>query len=263
MLSITTSTREAGEIAVGCRTFSTPARFRHRIDAERLEAVSAEVSTTAARMRRSVSARSRVRLGASTGDRTLGDLHPSGHRRRISHRQVTCQTRSRTPPGAGRVRRGRPFVDHSIHISQDLMRPSGRAPDQLRPIALEPGAANMPRARACSRSATPGAVHRLGRRARAAVPAQYRQGMGHRRIRHVAALDPHPHRARGRQGQTVGPHPGDSAADRAELACDHRPGRARRTPGQDRLRRDPGRWQHPHRRDHRIDRGAGAGLRQR
>src|SRR5215813_13779872 len=46
------------------------------------------------------------------------------------------------------------------------------------------------------------------------------------------------------KGQAVGPHPGDPAPDRSELARGHGHDRVRRTPDPPRLRRDPGRWRH-------------------
>ena len=97
----------------------------------------------------------------------------------------------------------------------------------------------------------PCAVHRHGRGAGAALSAQHRQGLGHRRIRHAAALDPHPHRPRGGARQAERAHPGDPAADRPQPARGHRPRRARRAPDPHRLRRAAGRWRHPHRGDHR------------
>ena len=89
---------------------------------------------------------------------------------------------------------------------------------------------------------------RLGRGAGAAVPAQYRARLGHRRIRHAAALDPYPHRPRGGARQAERPHPGDPAADRPQPARGHRSGGARRAADPHRLRCAAGRWRHPHRR---------------
>ena len=103
------------------------------------------------------------------------------------------------------------------------MRPSGRA---ARPDARgEPRARRRPPCRGLLPRPLrrhPRPVHGHGRGAGAAVPAQHRQGLGHRRVRHAAALDQHPHRARGRARQAVRPHAGDPAPDRPLAARRHR-----------------------------------------
>ena len=75
------------------------------------------------------------------------------------------------------------------------MRPSGRAPDQLRPVSLEPG---------FSRHAEGSCLVKFGdthvlctASVDERVPPWMRntgKRLGDRRIRHAAALDPYPHR---------------------------------------------------------------------
>ena len=90
-------------------------------------------------------------------------------------------------------------------------------------------------------------------------PARPRPGLGDGRVRHAAPGHPHPRPARGGGGQAVRPQPGDPAPDRPLAARRHRPEGAGRAPVHPRLRRDPGRRRHPHRRDHRRLGGAAAG----
>ena len=130
------------------------------------------------------------------------------------------------------------------------MRPSGRAPDQMRAITHR--ARFHPPCRGIGADRLrrhQGAGHRERRGARAAVAARQGRGLGHRRIRHAAPRHPHPRQPRGGQGQAVGPHAGNPAADRPLAARRRRPEGARRAPDHARLRRDPGRWRHPHRLD--------------
>ena len=65
-------------------------------------------------------------------------------------------------------------------------------------------------------------AHCLGRGAGATVSAQHRQRLGHRGIRHAAALDRDPHRSRGGARPAERAHPGDPAADRTQPARGHR-----------------------------------------
>ena len=74
-------------------------------------------------------------------------------------------------------------------------------------------------------------------------------GLGHRRIWHAAARNPHARQPRGGQGQAVGPDAGNPAADRPLAARRGRPSKARRAADHRRLRRDPGRRRHAHRVD--------------
>ena len=127
------------------------------------------------------------------------------------------------------------------------MRPSGRAPDQMRELDLR-ARLHPPR-----RRLLPGqlrrharARHRVGRGESPAVPARQGPGLGHRRIWHAAARHPHPRQPRSGQGQAIGPDPGNPAADRPLAARGRRPAEARRAPDHRRLRRDPGRRRHPH-----------------
>ena len=83
------------------------------------------------------------------------------------------------------------------------MRPSGRALDELRAVSLELDVARHAEGSCLvklRRHACP--VRGDGRGAGAAVPAQHRQGLGHGRVRHAAALHQHPvprEAARGKQ----------------------------------------------------------------
>jgi ribonuclease PH len=58
---------------------------------------------------------------------------------------------------------------------------------------------------------------------RTALSARRRPGLGHRRIRHAAALDAHAQWPRGGQGQAIRSHAGNPAPDRSRAACGHRP----------------------------------------
>ena len=107
-----------------------------------------------------------------------------------------------------------------------------------------------------------GDLHRERRGSRAAVPAQHRQGLGDRGVRHAAARDEHAHAARGDGRQGRRPDPGDPAADRPLAALGDQPAGARRAHDLDRLRRDPGRRRHADGVDHRRVRRAGAGARE-
>ncbi len=132
------------------------------------------------------------------------------------------------------------------------MRPSGRAPDALRPVSLEPDIAKYAEGSCLARFGDTHVLCTATRRgAGAAVSAQYRARLGHGRIRHAAALDAHPHRPRGGARQAERAHAGNPAADRPQPARRHRPRRARRAPDPHRLRRAAGRWRHPHGGDHR------------
>ena len=91
------------------------------------------------------------------------------------------------------------------------------------------------------------------------VPARAGPGLDHRRVRHAAARDAHPHGAGGGPGQADGPHPGDPAPDRPGAARHGGSQGARRAHGDARLRRAAGGRRHPHRRDLRRLGGAGAG----
>ena len=132
------------------------------------------------------------------------------------------------------------------------MRPSGRAPDAMRAVSLEPGVAKYAEGSCLARF---GDTHVLcTATVEERVPPFLRntgKRLGHRRIRHAAALDPYPHRPRGGARPAERPHPGDPAADRPQPARGDRSRRARRAPDPHRLRCLAGRWRHPHRRDHR------------
>ncbi len=82
-------------------------------------------------------------------------------------------------------------------------------------------------------------------------PERQRQRLGHRRVRHAAALHAHAQRPRGGQRQAGRTNAGDPAADRPQPARGRRPRRPRRAHPAPRLRRPAGRWRHAHRSDHR------------
>ena len=131
------------------------------------------------------------------------------------------------------------------------MRPSKRAPDELRKVTLERGVVALRRGllpRQLRRDE--GAVHGLARGRGAALAARLRQGLGHGRICDAAARHARAHAPRGHFGQALRPHAGDPAPDRPFAARGRQPAGDRRAADHGRLRRDPGRWRHPHRRDH-------------
>ena len=144
--------------------------------------------------------------------------------------------------------------------------------DAIRPTTRQPAPRHHAHARTTSMHAegsvlieagrTQGDLHGERRGPRAAVPAQHRQGLGDRRVRHAAARHQHAHAARGVAGQGRRPHAGDSAADRPIAAGGDEPAGARRAHDLDRLRRHPGRRRHAHGVDHRRVRRAGAGARE-
>ena len=140
------------------------------------------------------------------------------------------------------------------------MRPSGRAPDQMRAIIMEPGFTRHAEGSCLvSLRRHPGALHRVGRRQPSHLAARQGPRLGDGRIWHAAARDPYARPARGGRRQAVRPDPGDPAADRAVVARRGRPRSARRAPDHARLRRHPGRRRHPHRGHLRRLGGAAAG----
>ncbi len=133
-----------------------------------------------------------------------------------------------------------------------MMRPSGRAPNQLRAVTLEPGANKYAEGSCligfgdtrvlCTASVDERVPPFLRNTGKGWVTAEY--GMlprsTHTRTDREAA--------KGKQSgrtQEIQRLIGRSLRAVTDLG-------AGRTPGQDRLRRDPGRWRHPHRRDHRA-----------
>ena len=128
------------------------------------------------------------------------------------------------------------------------MRPSGRAPDQMRELTFEPGFTRHAEG-AClvSFGDTRVLVHRERRGAGPALPSRQGPGLGHGRIWHAPARHPHARQPRGGQGQAIGPNAGNPAADRPLAARGGRPAQARRAADHGRLRRHPGRWRHAHR----------------
>ena len=107
------------------------------------------------------------------------------------------------------------------------MRPSGRAPDQMRELRFEPGFTRHAEGSCLvSFGDTRVLVTAIGRGQGPAVPARQGPGLGHRRIWHAAARHPHPRQPRGGQGQAIGPDAGNPAADRPLAARGGRPDRS-------------------------------------
>ena len=192
------------------------------------------------------STRSPSNLPAVTARADAGRRQGSRHARRPRRPAAAAREKSR---------RGSSRLAH--------MRSDQRPADQLRDTTLTPDfPIHAEGSVLIERGQHEGDLHRERRGSRAAVPAQHRQGLGHRRVRHAAARHQHAHAARGDAGQGRRPDAGDSAADRPIAALGHQPAGARRAHDLDRLRRHPGRRRHAHRVDHRRLRRAGAGARE-
>ena len=140
-----------------------------------------------------------------------------------------------------------------------IMRPSGRAPDQMRAIIMEPGftrhaegscLVSFGDTRVLCTASVEGNL--------AGLAARQGPRLGDRRIWHAAARHPHARPPRGGGRQAIGADAGDPAADRAEPARGRRSRSARRAADHARLRRHPGRRRHPHRRHLRRLGGASA-----
>ena len=139
------------------------------------------------------------------------------------------------------------------------MRPSGRAPDQMRAINMEPG---------FTRHAEGSCLVSFGdtrvlctASVETNLPAWLR-GKGRGWVTGEYGMLPRATHTRGRReaagGKQTGPDPGDPAADRPLPARRRRPRGARRAPDHARLRRHPGRRRHPHGGDLRRLGGASA-----
>ena len=145
--------------------------------------------------------------------------------------QPVKQTGKKTPPPADRDEpytlklkfrpddHARPLTPPGRANDSLPMRPDGRRPDELRPVRITPD---------YTRYAEGSVLVEFGETkviCTATVESKVppflegqRPGLGHRRIRHVAALDPHP------LGPQPGrPRPGDPAPDRAGAARRRRP----------------------------------------
>ena len=144
-----------------------------------------------------------------------------------------------------------------------MTRPSGRSPDELRPVTFT---------RRFTKHAEGSVLVEFGdtrvlctasvEETRPAVSAREGPGLGDGGVRDVAARHAHTLGARSRQGEAERSHAGDPAPDRAIAARgggSESPGRAH---GHDRLRRAAGRRRNAHGVDHRRLRGAGRRLRE-
>ena len=133
----------------------------------------------------------------------------------------------------------------------------GRRPDQLRPVTITRDYLRHPEGSVLVEFGdTKVHLHGLGRGQGAALPEGAGQGLGHRGVRHAAALDQHPHDPRAERAER--PLAGDPAARGSLAARGGRDGQARRADDLGGLRRHPGRRRHAHRGDHRRLRRRGA-----
>ena len=118
------------------------------------------------------------------------------------------------------------------------MRPSRRAPDELRAVSLERGVVKYAEGSCLVKF---GDTHVLVTATLEERLPPWLQGpgprLGHRRIRHAAARHPGADPPRGVGRQAERPHRRDPAPDRPLAARRGRPRRARRTPDHGRLRR--------------------------
>ena len=108
------------------------------------------------------------------------------------------------------------------------MRPSKRAPDAMRAVTLERNVARYAEGSCLVKFGDTHVLCTASIEERVPPGCATGQGLGDGRIRHAAALDPHPHRARSGPRQAVRPHPGDPAPDRPLAARGRRPAGARR-----------------------------------
>ena len=161
--------------------------------------------------------------------------------------------RGRAPGASLRLPHPRAMIK-TAHLNGDQrrMRPSKRASDELRKVSLERGVARYAEGSCLvafgdTRVLCTASLEERGRH----LAARQRQGLGDGRIRHAAARHPRAHAPRGDVGQAVGADAGDPAPDRPQPPRRLQPAGDRRAPDHRRLRRDPGRRRHPHRRDHR------------
>ena len=131
------------------------------------------------------------------------------------------------------------------------MRPSGRAPDELRSVTIE---TNVTRHAEGSCLIRAGDTHVLITASidakSAALDAELGSGLGHGRIRHAAAGDEHAKPARG-QERPDRPDAGDPAPDRPRTQGRDRPRGDGRASDHCRLRRVAGRRRYADSRDHR------------
>src|ERR1700737_1754159 len=131
------------------------------------------------------------------------------------------------------------------------MRPSRRAPDELRAVSLERGVVKYAEGSCMVKF---GDTHVLVTATLEERLPPWLKGQGARRgpgrIRQAAPGPPGAPPPRGVRRQAKRPHRRNPAPDRPLLARDARPRGTRRTPDYGRLRRAAGRWRHPHRLDH-------------
>ena len=132
------------------------------------------------------------------------------------------------------------------------MRPSRRAPDQLRPVTLERGVVKYAEGSCLVKF---GDTHVLVTATLEERLPPWLKGQGRGWVTAEYGMLPRATLERTRREAAAGKQGGrtrrNPAPDRPLAAHGDRSCGARRTPDHHRLRRDPGRWRHPHRRHHR------------
>ena len=132
------------------------------------------------------------------------------------------------------------------------MRPSRRAPDELRPVSLERGVVKYAEGSCLVKF---GDTHVLVTATLEERLPPWLKGQGRGWVTAEYGMLPRATLERTRREavrrQAERPHGRNPAPDRALAARRRRSRRARRAPDHRRLRRHPGRWRHPHRLDHR------------
>ena len=148
---------------------------------------------------------------------------------------------------------------HFRSISKGFpMRPSRRAPDQLRPVSLERGVVKYAEGSCMVKF---GDTHVLVTATLEERLPPWLKGQGRGWVTAEYGMLPRATLERTRREAAAGKQGGRTVEIQRligrSLARGRRPRGARRTPDHRRLRRDPGRWRHPHRLDHRRLGGAG------
>ena len=138
------------------------------------------------------------------------------------------------------------------------MRPSRRAPDQLRPVSLERGVVKYAEGSCMVKF---GDTHVLVTATLEERLPPWLKGQGRGWVTAEYGMLPRATLERTRREAAAGKQGGRTVEIQRligrSLARRRRPRSARRAPDHRRLRRDPGRWRHPHRLDHRRLGGAG------
>ena len=132
------------------------------------------------------------------------------------------------------------------------MRPSRRAPDELRAVSLERGVVKYAEGSCMVKF---GDTHVLVTATLEERLPPWLKGQGRGWVTAEYGMLPRATLERTRREASAGKQNGRTVEIQRligrSLRADPRPRSARRTPDHGRLRRDPGRWRHPHRLDHR------------